>query len=156
MNLRNPQHLNKLGKNTPLQIVIFLAIIIFMGNLNALVDAVLHPEIPYFDTEHLIVGGVIALVSFILFGLSILYVRHLDKALGKIDLLERFIPICAYCKKVRKPASDPTDMESWQPLESFVREKTTARFTHGICPECAGKLNLHIHKLIGNEKPQDT
>ena len=156
MNLWKPQHLNKLGKNTPLQIVIFLAIIIFMGNLNALVDAILHPEIPYFDTEHLIVGGVIALVSLILFGLSILYVRHLDKALGKIDLLERFIPICAYCKKVRKPASDPNDMESWQPIESFVREKTTARFTHGICPECAGKLNLHIHKLMGNGKPQDT
>ncbi len=39
-----------------------------MSNLSALVDAFLHPEIPYFDIEHLIVGGVTGLVSSILFG----------------------------------------------------------------------------------------
>jgi hypothetical protein len=152
----NYQQYHILGKSTPLQIIIFLAIIMFMGNLDALLDSFLHPEIPYFDPEHLIIGGVTSLVSLILFGLSILYVRHLDRALGKIELLERFIPICAYCKRVRKPASDPYDMTSWEPIETFVKERTTARFTHGICPECAGKLNLHIHKLTGHDKPKDT
>ena len=37
-----------------------------MSNLNALVDYVLHPYIPYFDKEHLIVGGVTGLVSIVL------------------------------------------------------------------------------------------
>jgi len=156
MTHHNPHRLSKLGKNTPLQIVIFLVIIAFISNLDALVDAVLHPEIPYFNAEHLIVGSVTGLLSFILFGLSIMYVRHLDRALGKIELLERFIPICAYCKRVRKPASDPYDMTSWQPIETFIKEKTTAKFTHGICPECAGRLNLHIHKLTGEDQPKDT
>ncbi len=156
MTRRIPHRLMRLDKNRPLQIAIFLAIIIFIGNLNALVDAVLHPDIPYFDAEHLIVGGVVSVVSFILFGLLIWYVRHLDRALGKIELLERLIPICAYCKKVRKPDSNPKDLKSWESIETFVGERTTASFTHGICPECADKLRLHIHKSAGAEKPQDT
>ena len=43
--------------NTPTRIVICVSVILLMANLNALVDTVHHPEIPYFDEEHLIVGG---------------------------------------------------------------------------------------------------
>jgi len=48
-----------------------------MINLNAMVDVVLHPEIPYFDKEHLIVGGVTGFVSMVLFGLLALYIGYL-------------------------------------------------------------------------------
>jgi signal transduction histidine kinase len=44
-----------------------ILIILFVGNLNALIDAVIHPEIHYFDEEHLIVGGVTSFVTTILF-----------------------------------------------------------------------------------------
>lgn len=37
--------------------------IILIANLDALVDALLHPEIPYFDEEHLIIGGVSSLLA---------------------------------------------------------------------------------------------
>jgi PAS domain S-box-containing protein len=60
-----------------------------MCNLDPLVDAMFHPEIPYFDEEHLIVGGIIGFLSIILFGLLILYVRHLDNALRKIKTLSQ-------------------------------------------------------------------
>lgn len=116
VNLLNSQQLITLGKNKTVQIIIFAVIIIFMSNLNALVDAVLHPDIPYFDAEHLIVGGVTGLVSIILFGLLTLYVRHLNKALSNIKTLESILPICSHCKKIRKPDSDPKNMESWQQL----------------------------------------
>ena len=46
----------------------YVLIIFFMGNLSSLTDMVLHPDIPYFDREHLIVGGTTALFTLILFG----------------------------------------------------------------------------------------
>jgi len=45
----------------------YLIIIFFMGNLSSLTDMVFHPEIPYFDREHLVVGGTTALFTFVLF-----------------------------------------------------------------------------------------
>ncbi len=51
-----------------IQLVSFSLVVGLMSNLNAMVDLVLHPDIPYFDPEHLIVGGVTGLVSALLFG----------------------------------------------------------------------------------------
>ena len=127
-------------KNTTLQIVIFSFIMVFISNLNAIVDSFLHPEIPYFDQEHLIVGGVTGLVSAVLFGLLILYARHLEQALSKIRILESFLSICANCKKIRFSDSNATKKESWQSIESYITEHTTTKFSHGICPDCMKKL----------------
>ena len=61
------------GVNLTLRIVCYGAIVILLSNLNAMVDSVLHPKIPYFDEEHLIVGGITALVTAVLFTLLIIY-----------------------------------------------------------------------------------
>ncbi|MGB5748130.1 MAG: hypothetical protein WBM69_14195 [Desulfobacterales bacterium] len=127
-------------KRTIHQLFIYILIIILMSNLSALVDAFLHPEIPYFDTEHLIVGGVTGLVSSILLGSLIFYTRRLEKALKRIHKIESFLPICANCKKIRIPNLDPNNKESWQSIESYITEKTATLFSHGICPECATAL----------------
>ena len=130
----------KIAKNTAFQINIYLAIIIVMTNLNALVDFFLHPEIPYFDKEHLIVGGITGFVSIVLFGLLFIYMRHLNKALNTIIAIESILPICSNCKKIRKTDSNPKQMDSWQPIESYITQKTNTKFSHGICPECLSKL----------------
>jgi signal transduction histidine kinase len=44
-----------------------ILIILFMGNLSALIDAAIHPDIEYFNEEHLIVGGVTTFVTSVLF-----------------------------------------------------------------------------------------
>lgn len=49
------------------KITFFLAVILLTGNLNAIVDIVLHPEISYFDIEHWIVGSTYNLLVCILF-----------------------------------------------------------------------------------------
>ena len=136
MNLRISHYLVALGRNTTLQIIIYLFLGIFVSNLNAMVDAVLHPEIPYFDKEHLIVGGITGLVVLTIFGLLLIYIHHLDQALRQISILEKFLPICANCKRIRKPGANPNDMESWETIESFIKQRTTAELTHGICPQC--------------------
>jgi hypothetical protein len=125
-----------LGKETGFQAAILIAVMVVMSNLNALVDAVLHPEIPYFDHEHLIVGATAAVVSGLLFGSLIVHLRRLNDALATIRTLEGFLPICAHCKRIRKADGDPGKMESWQPIDLYVAERTNTQFTHGICPEC--------------------
>lgn len=47
----------------------YFFIILFMGNLSALTDMFLHPEIPYAEREHFIVGITTALVIFLLFAI---------------------------------------------------------------------------------------
>ena len=136
MHLSHCHWLVRIGRNTAAQTALFIAVILFIANLDALVDHVLHPEIPYFDQEHIVVGGVTAFVCAILFALLLVYVRHLNRALDTIKTLEGILPICSHCKKVRKPDGNPGNPESWQSVESYVTERTSSRFSHGICPDC--------------------
>ena len=127
-------------KNTTLQIAVYFSTLVFISNLNAIVDSFIHPEIPYFDEEHLIVGGITGLASAVLFGLLILYARHLEQALSDIRKLESFLSICSNCKKIRISDSNITKKAFWQPIESYISEHTDTEFSHGICPECEKKL----------------
>jgi hypothetical protein len=52
-----------LFSHSAIQTVAVVAFALLLANVSAVVDAVLHPEIPYFDREHLIVGGVTAFTS---------------------------------------------------------------------------------------------
>ncbi len=54
----------------------------------------------------------------------------LEMALAQIKTLEGILPICSACKKIRR------EDESWVGLDEYVSEKTTTRFSHGMCPDC--------------------
>ncbi len=60
--------------------------------------------------------------------------QELATTLAQVKQLSGLLPICAWCRKVRG------DQDYWQSVEQFVAQKTDARFTHGICPECAERL----------------
>ncbi|HNX31878.1 MAG TPA: GAF domain-containing protein [Holophaga sp.] len=51
-------------------------------------------------------------------------------AQAQLKHLHGIIPICAACKKIRD------DEGSWHQLESYIRDHSEAKFSHGICPEC--------------------
>jgi phosphoserine phosphatase RsbU/P len=57
-------------------------------------------------------------------------VRALEDALQQVKHLQGLLPICAWCKKVRD------DRNYWQQVDVYITERTDARFTHGICPDC--------------------
>lgn len=67
-------------------------------------------------------------------------VQQLETALAKVKMLEGILPICSYCKKIRK------DAESWQQLEHYITDHSEALFSHGICPECYTKAMNDIGK----------
>ncbi len=61
-------------------------------------------------------------------------VVELQEALAKVKLLSGMLPICSFCKKIRD------DQGYWSQVETYVAEKSEARFSHGLCPDCAGQL----------------
>jgi len=67
-------------------------------------------------------------------------IDELEKALSHIKRLEGVLPICANCKKIRLEDTNPADQESWMPIENYLQQKTEAKFTHSICPECLAIL----------------
>ena len=59
--------------------------------------------------------------------------RDLERLLAEVKTLGGLLPICSVCKKIRD------DKGYWNQIESYLRDRTDAEFTHGICPECAAE-----------------
>jgi sigma-B regulation protein RsbU (phosphoserine phosphatase) len=49
---------------------------------------------------------------------------------AEIGILQDIIPMCSYCHKVRD------GVDYWQRVETYIRDRTGSRFSHGVCPEC--------------------
>lgn len=70
-------------------------------------------------------------------GVYIFKVKDLNNQLAKrVNNLEQILPICSYCKKIRKANSEPQQQDSWEKIEFYISHKTTSTFSHGMCPEC--------------------
>jgi flagellar biogenesis protein FliO len=50
------------------------------------------------------------------------------------NVLTGLLPICAACKRIRNAAGE------WESVERYIRTRSEADFTHGVCPECAARL----------------
>ena len=49
----------------------------------------------------------------------------------EIQELKGILPICSYCKKIRN------DSGEWEVLEHYISGHSEAKFSHGMCPDCA-------------------
>ncbi len=80
-------------------------------------------------------------ISGTVIGKHVMNVRKLNAKLQqRVNSLESFLPICANCKRIRKPDSNPKDMTSWEQMETYFTQRTSSQFSHSICPECMKKL----------------
>jgi hypothetical protein len=86
-------------------------------------------------------------LAVLLLGVAVIVItRRLSR---RIVRLEQLLPICSYCKKIRRPDADPEKQESWRPIEKYIWEKTGSQFSHGLCPDC---LEKHYGELL-HSKP---
>jgi len=60
-------------------------------------------------------------------------IEELKGVLSEMKLLSGMLPICASCKKIRD------DKGYWSQLETYISNHSSARFSHGFCPECEEK-----------------
>jgi len=65
-------------------------------------------------------------------------IGELKRALAEVKTLSGLLPICSHCKRIRD------DRGYWNRIETYIRERSEAEFTHGICPECA-------HRFFGKD-----
>lgn len=69
--------------------------------------------------------------------------QDLETAVEKIRSLEKLLPICSYCKKVR------SDKNYWQEVEVYISEHTDTMFSHSICPTC---YEVHVKPQMASLK----
>jgi PAS domain S-box-containing protein len=60
--------------------------------------------------------------------------HELQSALAEVKVLQKILPICMYCKKVRD------DVNFWQNVETYIAAHTGTRFSHGVCPTCFDRV----------------
>jgi hypothetical protein len=58
----------------------------------------------------------------------------------RVQMLQGLLPICMFCKKIRD------ENDHWQPLESYIGERSEASFSHGLCPECGRRHYPEVYK----------
>ncbi len=77
------------------------------------------------------------------------YVILVIEDLSAIVELQRMIPICSVCKKVR------TEHDAWQRVERYFHEHWNLRFSHGYCPECFEVEREKLRRLIAQSPPTE-
>ncbi len=88
---------------------------------------------------HIFFSGIVLAVLFF-FGRRIVeLVGSLNEARGEIRNLEGILPICSHCKKIRREGADPADPAGWVPVDAYITDRSEAKFSHGICPDCLKK-----------------
>ena len=106
---------------------------------------------PQFELKSFIIPIGFGAASGLIIGLYVVKIRalnwelmskvtELEEKMQRIRQLESILPICSNCKRIMEQGSDPEKMESWELIESYISRKTTAQFSHGICPKCRKEL----------------
>jgi PAS domain S-box-containing protein len=93
--------------------------------------------VPYFDENNNFLGYIGSCIDVTE---KIEAQRDLEEVRNhQIEQLQRLLPVCAWCKKVRD------DEGYWEELGSYLKSQSLGTVTHGICDEC---LKLETGKAL--------
>jgi len=65
----------------------------------------------------------------LVFSVWFLVGRCTKRVLARVQYLERFMRVCAWCRRIHYKGE-------WMPLEKFMEQSFDTPTTHGICKEC--------------------
>jgi PAS domain S-box-containing protein len=74
-------------------------------------------------------------------------IQELTEALKHVKTLSGLLPICASCKKIRN------DDGYWEQVETYIKSRCDAEFTHGICPDCVKELYPEYEARLLHDLP---
>lgn len=69
-------------------------------------------------------------------------ITELTEALTQVKTLSGLLPICSSCRQIRDTEG------TWSKVEDYIRTRTDAEFTHGICPKCAKQLYPDLYDQL--------
>lgn len=97
-----------------------------------------------FNYHHLPMAVFFGILGTLVGAVNVFYTSRIMKGRERIRELEGLLPICAYCKKIRDDEGRGKGEGAWHELEHYIRKKADVDFTHGICPECYGKVMAEL------------
>ena len=65
-------------------------------------------------------------------------IGELTQALKDIKSLEGILPLCSFCKRIRKEDGE------WESVDVYIHEHSQADVSHSICPEC---MKIHYSDI---------
>ncbi len=80
----------------------------------------------------------------VMMGLAVLVAKiaQQQRALAeRVQILEGILPICAFCKKIRRPDGQ------WEQVEVYITGRSQAKFSHGFCEACSVE---HYPEVFGS------
>lgn len=72
-------------------------------------------------------------------GVWFLVSRSTHRVLERIRYLEKFMRVCAWCRRI-------SFQGKWMPLEEFMRQGFDTPTTHGICKDCLQRQRAAIDR----------
>jgi len=66
---------------------------------------------------------------------------------NEVNTLQGLLPICSSCKKVRD------DKGYWSEVVKYISDRSEAKFSHSICPECLKDLYPEFAEKLEKKKP---
>ncbi len=75
--------------------------------------------------------------------------KELEQAHEEIRSLGGLLPICSSCKSIRD------DEGYWHQVEVYIRDRSDADFSHGMCPGCVEKLYPGLDDDEGEEGEEE-
>lgn len=96
------------------------------------------------STPDAMINATIRIVALLVYGYLIYRIAWQTNALERqVQVLTGILPICSYCKKIRN------ENGNYEQIEKYVMERSSASFSHGICPDCARKMYPDFFKEKG-------
>jgi hypothetical protein len=107
----------------------------------------------YFDIPHYCLGAEMTpfnwrealFETLVILPLALVVIYSTRKVFERMRYLEGFLHLCSHCKKVADEEGQ------WQEIEQFVQKRSEARFSHGICPDCAKQLYPEVFTTASKE-----
>jgi len=85
---------------------------------------------PHRMEEFMVETVSISIVALLVILVTLLLLRRLDQ-------VERFLRVCAWCKKIHSN-------DRWVDFEEYEYSEHMLKTTHGICPDCVNKVKTDI------------
>lgn len=80
-----------------------------------------------------------ALVDVVILAGTAVLINTMVRQEQELRVLKGLLPICSFCKKIRD------ERGGWRQLETYIADRSAARFSHTFCPECGRR---HYPELV--------
>lgn len=120
---------------------------LFQGIVNPSLELSLNVLLEAFDSRHLTMALYFGGLGSCMGGLIVFLISLLSKEKERVKILEGLLPICSYCKKIRDDDGTNQGEGKWVQMETYISHRSTADFSHGICPKCYEKVEEEIERV---------